>query len=183
MGVAPTPPPAATAAPEPPKPVDPNAPLFGKDAILDHYSGKAGLTVVASDKFITAKWDRRELTIEVTPDAIVAMCEAVKEDGYNFFEDVTAVDWYPQEPRMQLTYHILSHIRKERLRIAVRLDSSDLSISTITSVWPAANFYEREIFDLFGVHFTGHPRLTRIMMPDNWEGHPLRKDYPVEGYR
>ena len=78
---------------------------------------------------------------------------------------------------------ILSHALKARLRIAVRLDSADLSISTITSVWPAANFYEREVFDLFGVHFAGHPRLTRIMMPDNWDGHPLRKDYPVEGYR
>jgi NADH-quinone oxidoreductase subunit C len=67
--------------------------------------------------------------------------------------------------------------------VTVRLDSADLSISTITPVWPAANFYEREVFDLFGVNFLGHPRLTRIMMPDNWDGHPLRKDYPVEGYR
>ncbi len=72
---------------------------------------------------------------------------------------------------------------KSRIRLVTKLDSGDLSIDSITSVWPAANFYEREIFDLFGVHFGGHPRLTRIMMPEDWQGHPLRKDYPVEGYR
>jgi len=174
----PTPGPDATG-----KPQDPKIPQFGKDAVLDHYSGNAGVAILATETFVNAKWDRGELTIEVAPDAIVAMCEAVKEDGYNFFEDLTAVDWYPQEPRIQLSYAILSHALKARLRIAVRLDSADLNISTITSVWPAANFYEREVFDLFGVNFAGHPRLTRIMMPDNWEGHPLRKDYPVEGYR
>ena len=72
---------------------------------------------------------------------------------------------------------------KERIRLVVRLDGEDPAIDTITGVWPAANFYEREIFDLFGVHFGGHPNLTRIMMPEDWNGHPLRKDYPVEGYR
>jgi NADH-quinone oxidoreductase subunit C len=63
------------------------------------------------------------------------------------------------------------------------LHSTAASVPSITSVWPAANFYEREVFDLFGIDFAGHPRLTRIMMPENWDGHPLRKDYPVEGYR
>jgi NADH-quinone oxidoreductase subunit C len=130
-----------------------------------------------------AKFDRKELTITVAKETIVAACEAVKAAGYNFFEDVTAVDWYPQEPRFQLSYHIVSHSLKERVRLAVRLDSSDLTVDSITPAWPSANFYEREVFDLFGVHFAGHPRLTRIMMPDDWQGHPLRKDYPVEGYR
>jgi NADH-quinone oxidoreductase subunit C len=72
---------------------------------------------------------------------------------------------------------------KQRIRLAVRLDSEHAAAPSITGVWPAANFYEREVFDLFGIDFPGHPRLTRIMMPDNWKGHPLRKDYPVEGYR
>jgi NADH-quinone oxidoreductase subunit C len=73
--------------------------------------------------------------------------------------------------------------QKRRLRLIVRLNSDDIAIDSITGVWPAANFYEREIFDLFGIHFNGHPNLRRIMMPEDWQGHPLRKDYPVEGYR
>ncbi|HXE07860.1 MAG TPA: NADH-quinone oxidoreductase subunit C [Acidobacteriaceae bacterium] len=181
MGTAPTPPPAPT--PEgAEKPVDLNTAIFGKDAVfaaLPENPAALALRDLATD----AKWDRQELTIIVAKDSIVEACEAGKSAGYNFFEDLTAVDWYPQEPRIQLSYAVLSHALKQRLRIAVRLDSADLSISTITSVWPAANFYEREVFDLFGVNFAGHPRLTRIMMPDNWAGHPLRKDYPVEGYR
>ncbi len=158
------------------------APLFGKDAVFAAMP-QTPAVVALLDLGTDAKWDRQELTVTVAKESIVSACEAAKSAGYNFFEDLTAVDWYPQEPRLQLSYHIVSHTLKQRLRIAVRLDSADLNLSSITSVWPAANFYEREVFDLFGVNFEGHPRLTRIMMPDNWEGHPLRKDYPVEGYR
>jgi NADH-quinone oxidoreductase subunit C len=157
-------------------------PIHGKDAVFAAFSENAAvkaLTSLATD----AKWDRQELTITVPAESIVAACQAVQSAGYNFFEDVTAVDWYPQEPRFQLSYHILSHSLKQRIRLIVRLDSAAATIDTITTVWPAANYYEREVFDLFGIHIAGHPRLTRIMMPDNWEGHPLRKDYPVEGYR
>jgi NADH-quinone oxidoreductase subunit C len=148
------------------------------EAMPDNPALKA-LAELATD----AKFDRNELTITVPQESIVTAAAAVQAAGYNFFEDLTAVDWYPQEPRLQLSYHILSHGLKQRIRLAVRLDSANLTLSSITSVWPAANFYEREVFDLFGVTFAGHPRLTRIMMPENWEGHPLRKDYPVEGYR
>ena len=107
----------------------------------------------------------------------------MQQAGYTFLEDVTAVDWYPSEPRFQITYHILSMSLKERIRLTVRLDGEDAALDSITGVWPSANFYEREVFDLFGVRFAGHPNLTRIMMPTDWNGHPLRKDYPVEGYR
>ena len=103
--------------------------------------------------------------------------------GYNFFEDMTAVDWYPSAPRFQLSYHILSHAYKERIRIRAMVDEADPSVESITPIWPGANYYEREVFDLFGIRFEGHPNLRRIMMPDDWKGHPLRKDYPVEGYR
>jgi NADH-quinone oxidoreductase subunit C len=157
-------------------------PIHGNDAVfaaMAENSAVKALATLATD----ARWDRQELTITVPRESIVAACQAVQSAGYNFFEDVTAVDWYPQEPRFQVSYHILSHALKQRIRLTVQLDSANLSLDSIIPVWPAANFYEREIFDLFGIHFAGHPRLTRIMMPDNWEGHPLRKDYPVEGYR
>lgn len=160
----------------------PKEAVFGKDAVLAAIPWNEA--VVALGGLATdAKWDRKELTITVARENIVAACEAVRAAGYNFFEDLTAVDWYPQEPRIQLSYHIVSQGLKQRVRLAVRLDSADLSLDTITGVWPSANFYEREVFDLFGVKFGGHPGLTRIMMPTDWKGHPLRKDYPVEGYR
>ena len=164
-----------------PAPTMPEPSPEAKDIFMVHYPGSAG--VLASDVFANAKFEHGELTIEVAPEGIVGMCEQAKADGYNFLEDVTAVDWYPTEPRFQISYSILSMGMKKRLRVITRLHGDSPNIDSITSVWPSANFYEREVFDLFGVRFAGHPRLTRIMMPDNWNGHPLRKDYPVEGYR
>jgi NADH-quinone oxidoreductase subunit C len=163
---------------------DPSSIVRGKDALLNNYKGPSLTSALAVDGVILdAKFDRGELTVEVSRESIIAACEAVKEDGYNFLEDVTAVDWYPSEPRFQITYHILSHSLKSRIRLIALLNSDDAAIDSITPVWPSANFYEREIFDLFGIHIGGHPNLRRIMMPEDWNGHPLRKDYPVEGYR
>jgi NADH-quinone oxidoreductase subunit C len=161
----------------------PNAPaITGLQAVAEAQPDNVGLRILAP--FATdAKWHLGEMTIVVPPERIVEACRALQGAGYNFFETVTAVDWYPSEPRMQVVYHVLSHTLKQRVRLHVLLSSESLSVDSITSVWPSANFYEREVFDLFGIHFAGHPRLTRIMMPLDWEGHPLRKDYPVEGYR
>jgi NADH-quinone oxidoreductase subunit C len=159
-----------------------NPAIFGTEAVFealpDEPAVKA-LRELAAD----AKYDRNELTITVARENIVTACEAARAAGYNFFEDVTGVDWYPSEPRFQISYSLLSHSLKRRLRIVVRLAGDDATLDSITPVWPAANFYEREVFDLFGVNFGGHPNLRRIMMPEDWQGHPLRKDYPVEGYR
>jgi NADH-quinone oxidoreductase subunit C len=148
------------------------------EAFPDEPAVKA-LASVASD----AKYDRGELTITLSRESITGSCQALRAAGYNFLEDVTAVDWYPSEPRFQIVYHFLSHSLKRRLRVTVWLAGNDATIESITPIWPAANFYEREVFDLFGVNFSGHPNLRRIMMPEDWQGHPLRKDYPVEGYR
>ncbi len=161
---------------------DPSSKISGFAAVLEalpENPAVLALTAMAID----AKFDRKELTISVARENIVEAAAAVQAAGYNFLEDVTAVDWYPSEPRFQITYHILSHSLKQRVRLVVRLSGDDASVDSIISVWPSCNFYEREIFDLFGVHFGGHPNLRRIMMPEDWEGHPLRKDYPVEGYR
>ncbi len=133
-----------------------------------------------------ARFDRGELTIYVERAAIREAAAILRDDPelrFNFLADVTCVDWYPSEPRFEVVYHLLSMTRKERVRLKVRLESTALSVESLTSLWPAANFFEREVFDLFGIHFEGHPYLRRIMMPEDWQGHPLRKDYPVEGYR
>jgi len=130
------------------------------------------------------KFDRGELTLVIRPDRIVAVCEFLKaERGYRYLSDVTAVDWYPSEPRFEVVYHLYCHERRERLRLKCRLSGGQPAIASVTPVWSAANWYEREVFDLFGIRFEGHPHLRRILMPEDWQGHPLRKDYPVTGYR
>jgi len=160
--------------------------LAGKDAVLEampeHPAVKA-LLGWKQDGLVDAKFDRGELTLAVSKEDIAAALLALQAGGYNFFEDMTAVDWYPSIPRFQLSYHILSHARKERVRLRTMVDESDAVVQSITSIWPGANYYEREVFDMFGVRFAGHPDMRRILMPDEWVGHPLRKDYPVEGYR
>ena len=161
-------------------------PLLNKDAVFEAHAQNAAISAIRAvhaEAITDAKHDRDELTLTIANDQIRAVCRTVQLAGYNFLEDVTCVDWYPSEPRFQVTYHILSHSLKERLRLLVMVESIDPSVDSITFVWPSANFYEREVFDLFGVRFHGHPNLRRIMMPDEWQGHPLRKDYPVEGYR
>jgi NADH-quinone oxidoreductase subunit C len=94
---------------------------------------------------------------------------------------LTAVEWHPAEPRFEVVYHLHSVENNERLRLKCRLAGNAAEIDSVTSVWRSANWHEREVFDLFGIVFRGHPDLRRIMLPEDWEGHPLRKDYPVYG--
>jgi NADH-quinone oxidoreductase subunit C len=160
--------------------------LAGKAAVLEglpeHPAVKAVLAWNA-DALTDAKFDRGELTLTIAREQIRAACKKFQQASYNFFEDLTAVDWFPSSPRFQLSYQLLSHSLKEYIRVRVMLDEADPAVDSIVPVWPSADFYEREVFDLFGIRFEGHPNLRRIMMPDDWKGHPLRKDYPVEGYR
>lgn len=159
-------------------------PRLEKDAVLAGMAGNAAIASLQAQNLIAdAKFDRGELTVTVAPENIRLAAQTVQAAGYNFLEDVTAVDWLPAEPRYQVTYHILSHKLKERVRLRIFVDSEAGGADSIVPVWPSADFYEREVFDLFGIRFHGHPNLRRIMMPDEFEGHPLRKDFPVEGYR
>jgi NADH-quinone oxidoreductase subunit C len=102
---------------------------------------------------------------------------------FSFLSDISAVDRFPLEPRFEVNYHILSLDQRARLRVKVKLSGVDPVVHSVTPVWPTADWHEREVFDLFGIQFEGHPDLRRILMPDDWEGYPLRKDYPTEGYR
>jgi NADH-quinone oxidoreductase subunit C len=133
-----------------------------------------------------AKKDRGQLAIWLKREAIREAAAILRDNPacpYDGLIDVTCVDWLPQEPRFEVTYQLLSYRNKTRVTLKVLLSGDDPALESVTSVWPASNFYEREVMDLFGVRFGGHPNPVRIMMPEDWEGHPLRKDYPVEGYR
>jgi NADH-quinone oxidoreductase subunit C len=160
--------------------------FIGRTAVLEGLPEHPALKAILAwnpQALLDAKFDRNELTLTIAAGEIRAAAATLQAAGYNFFEDMTAVDWFPSSPRFQLSYHILSHAYKERIRLRALLEGEGPSVESITPLWPAANFYEREVFDLFGVRFDGHPNLRRIMMPDDWQGYPLRKDYPVEGYR
>lgn len=160
--------------------------LMGKIAVIEGLPDHPALNAILAwnaSALVDAKVDRGEVTLTIAKDMIRAASAVVRDAGYNAFQDLTAVDWHPSNPRFQLSYHILSHRFKEMLRLRVLVEEADASVESITPVWPGANYYEREVFDLFGIRFEGHPDLRRIMMPDEWVGHPLRKDYPVEGYR
>jgi len=142
-------------------------------------------TVVALGALVTAvKDDFSELTIEVAPASIVAVLAKLKADlKFERLTSVTGVDRYPAEPRFEVVYHLQSVAGKARLRVKARVSGENPQIESAVGIYRGADWYERETFDLFGVVFLNHPNLTRIMMPEGWEGYPLRKDYPVTGTR
>jgi NADH-quinone oxidoreductase subunit C len=115
--------------------------------------------------------------------ALIETMTALRDDlGFNMLTDITGVDWLPSQPRYHVNYHLLAIPGGERLRVKVQLDDADPPrVPSVVSVWPSANWPEREVYDFFGIDFTGHPNMTRILMPDEWVGYPLRKDYPVGG--
>jgi NADH-quinone oxidoreductase subunit C len=129
---------------------------------------------------------RGETTVVVPRDQLRRAAEFLATEPslrFSFLSDIATVDRFPIEPRFEVNYHLLSLDRRERLRLKVKLAGNDAVVPSVTQVWPTANWHERENYDLFGIRFEGHPDLRRILMPDDWEGHPLRKDYPVEGFR
>lgn len=165
---------------------DPKPTLQDKAAVLEAMPEHPALKAILAWKaaaLTDAKFDRGELTLTIDKALIRDAVATLLAAGYNAFQDVTAVDWYPSVPRFQVVYHACSHTYKEVIRLRVLVDEADPTVDSICPVWPGANYYEREVFDLFGIRFEGHPNMRRIMMPDEWVGHPLRKDYPVEGYR
>lgn len=135
------------------------------------------------DLATTAKIEFHELTVEIAPENIVEALRRVKDLKFERLSTVTGVDRYPAEPRFEVVYHLQSVARKQWLRLKARLPGDDPTIDSACGVYRSANWYERETFDLFGVVFRHHPDLTRIMLPQDWEGHPLRKDVPVTGTR
>ena len=121
-------------------------------------------------------------TIYVPADRLVATCMALRDTPsmrFNVLVEVTAADYLPRDPRFEVVYHLLSIPNRIRLRLKVRA-TEQAAVPTVQGVWPAAGWLEREVWDMFGVVFDGHPDLRRLLMPEDWEGHPQRKDYPVQ---
>jgi NADH-quinone oxidoreductase subunit C len=117
-------------------------------------------------------------TIGIPSNSIVDVCRALRDRGFLFLADITAVDWWPREPRFEVVYHLAS--ARQRLRVKTRVPAEAARLPTVQTVWPGANWLEREVWDLFGILFEGHNDLRRLLMPEDWEGHPLRKDFPVQ---
>tara|TARA_B100001287_G_scaffold45561_1_gene34584 strand:+ start:836 stop:1249 length:414 start_codon:yes stop_codon:yes gene_type:complete len=116
--------------------------------------------------------------IKSTAEDYKALVESIKNDGFEMMVDLTVVDWFrKKEPRFEVVVQFLSTSQNKRKTVKVFVNDEDLTLSSITELYPSANFYEREAFDMFGIIFENHPDLTRILMPDDWEGHPLRKNY------
>jgi len=148
----------------------------------------AGLTALLRETVPNAQLEEApgidpQPTIYASRDDVPALTRALRdrsELAFTLLVELTAVDYWPREPRFELVYLLVSIAHRRRLRLKVRLHGDDPHVATASDVWPAANWLEREVWDLFGIVFDGHPDPRRLLMPEDWEGFPLRKDYPVQ---
>jgi NADH-quinone oxidoreductase subunit C len=151
--------------------------------MLPNHPVTAALSTAHPSAIVDGNLDHGALTLFIAPASILDVCRFLKDhQQFNRLSGITAVDWHPADPRFEVVYLLHSIPLNQRIRLKCRLAENE-EIESVTSVWRAANWYERETFDMFGVRFTNHPDLKRIMMPTDWEGHPLRKDYPVHGHK
>ena len=131
------------------------------------------------DSIREATLDRKQAILVVARERLVEIAQYSRDDEqFNFLTDLTAVDWPKREKRFDVVLNLYSFLKNERLRLKVHAAESE-PVSSVTGVWPVANWLEREAFDMFGIVFEGHPGLKRILLPDEWQGHPLRKDYDI----
>jgi len=145
-------------------------------AVVEKLKAKFGDTVLDEREF------RGEMTVTVKKEEIVAVCTFLKEElGFNFLTDLCSLDYLDQAPRFMVVYQLYSIGDHLRLRLKAPVEEADATIDTVSGIWSTANWLERECWDMMGIVFNNHPDPRRILMPDDWEGHPLRKDYPVQG--
>lgn len=136
------------------------------------------------DKIQSIEKFRGDVTVVLPADALVSVCEWLRDEAglqFNFLAALTAVDYFPRSPRFALMYQLYSLPNAAFVGLRIWVDDRSLTVPSLESVYPNANWHEREVFDMFGISFEGHSDLRRILMPHDWEGHPLRKDYPL-GY-
>jgi NADH-quinone oxidoreductase subunit C len=133
------------------------------------------------DSILEVNEFRNELTLVVRKEDLVSICTFLRDDPelcLNFLSCLCGVDYPERKPRFDVVYELYSINKNHRIRLKVKVDENE-SVPSVTAMWSTANWHEREVFDLFGISFDGHPDLRRILMPDDWEGYPLRKDYPL----
>jgi NADH-quinone oxidoreductase subunit C len=116
------------------------------------------------------------LNVKITAESLVGVCEMLQSKGFDYLADTTAIDW---QDRIEVVYQLTALERNEKLALRVDLDRDRPEVDSVVSIWKGADFQEREVYDLMGVTFTGHPDLRRILTPEDWEGFPLRKDYVI----
>lgn len=122
-------------------------------------------------------------TVYVQRDEIPTLARALRDNPalkFDLLAELTAVDFWPREPRFEVVYTLVATEHLKRLRVKVRLHGDDAHLQSVSGIWPAANWLEREVWDLFGIAFDEHPDPRRLLMPEDWEGHPLRRDYPIQ---
>ncbi len=164
---------AKPAAP-PPKPAAPAKPAIGPEPLDDELVRR--LRVRFADAIGLTTRDRTQ-SIVVVRDRVLEVCEYLKAgEKYDYLADLTAVDWLERQPRFDVILNLYSFTHNQRLRVKAPVNES---CPSVCRVWPAANWLEREVYDMFGIRFDGHPNLKRILLPDGWKGHPLRKDYDI----
>ena len=134
------------------------------------------------EAIVDAKKEPDRTVLYIDPEQILTVCRFLRDNAFERLAGITGVDWWPRNPRFEVVYLLHSYRENTRLRLMARLAEGQ-EIDSVCSVWRGANWYEREVFDMFGIMFRNHPNLERIMMPADWEGYPLRKDYPVHGYK
>lgn len=135
-----------------------------------------------ASSLLEVKEFRGEVTVTVKKEALIDICRCLRDElRYNMLTDVTAVDYLGSEPRFMMVYNLYSIPSKDRFRLKAPVEEGGCAIASLTPLWNSANWLEREVYDLFGIVFAGHPDLRRILMTDDWVGYPLRKDYPLQG--
>jgi NADH-quinone oxidoreductase subunit C len=178
VGVDPVPKPPAAAPkvaappqgpPDPPPPADRAIPAF-----------ISALQAALPDAVAQVSYWVGDWAVIVPVNRLLDVAHHLRAAGFDFLNDLTAVDWPPRGERFDVVYCLTSIAQKQRVRVKVHAADGQ-AVPSVTAIWPSANWLEREVFDMFGVRFEGHPDLRRILMPDEWQGHPQRKDYPLEG--
>jgi NADH-quinone oxidoreductase subunit C len=154
------------------------------DEVVDALTDALGGTDAYDSAVRGAVVDRGELTLHIERDRIAEVCALLRDDAALRFEllsSVSGVDYPDQAERLHVAYHLTSMTYRRRIRLEVSVGAEDPHVPSVTATYPTADWQERETWDMFGVVFDGHPGLTRILMPDDWDGHPQRKDYPLGG--